>query len=219
MRSAVRAPIWLSGIPIPHRSIRLPLIVSTLVSAFAPPVLAQSTFDAVIEIPTGTSVKYEFDFCANRMRVDRFVPMPVVYPVNYGFIPATLKTDGDPLDVVVYTREAIMSGAIVAFRPIGVLRMYDGGLADEKIIGVPTSKVDASYDDVRTVDDLGLSHKQRLENFFRVYKQVSDGTSPVELRGFGDAAEAERIVQAARRLASERGTPEARTPCPKERND
>jgi inorganic pyrophosphatase len=182
---------------------------------FAPSALAQSTFDAVIEIPAGTSVKYEFDFCANRMRVDRFVQMPVVYPVNYGFIPATLKTDGDPLDVVVYTREAIMSGALVAFRPIGVLRMYDGGLADEKIIGVPTSKVDASYDSVRTIDDLGLSHKQRLENFFRVYKQVSDGTSPVELRGFGDAAEAERIVQAARRLASERGAPEARTRCPK----
>jgi inorganic pyrophosphatase len=215
MRSAVRASTWLIRISIQHRSIRLPLIISTLASAFAPPVLAQSTFDAVIEIPTGTSVKYEFDFCANRMRVDRFVQMPVVYPVNYGFIPATLKNDGDPLDVVVYTREAIMSGAIVGFRPIGVLRMYDGGLADEKIIGVPTSKVDASYDSVRSIDDLGLAHKQRLENFFRVYKQVSDGTSPVELRGFGNAAEAERIVQAARQLASERGAPEARTRCPK----
>ena len=210
-----RPPAWLSLTSIPNRAIRATLAIVVSFIAFATPGFAQSTFDAVIEIPTGTNVKYEFDFCANRMRVDRFVQMPVVYPVNYGFIPATLKNDGDPLDVVVYTREAIMSGAIVAFRPIGVLRMYDGGLADEKIIGVPASKVDASYDSVRTVDDLGLAHKQRLENFFRVYKQVSDGTSPVELRGFGDAAEAERIVQAARRLATERGAPEARTRCAK----
>ena len=60
-----------------------------------------SFFNAVIEIPRGSKVKYELDKATGMMYVDRILYSSVVYPHNYGFIPQTLCEDNDPLDVLV----------------------------------------------------------------------------------------------------------------------
>lgn len=188
----------------------IPLIAwVTIVAGSARAGSAQTPFDVVVEIPAGGSVKYEWDACAGRMRVDRFVQMPVAYPANYGFVAGTLGGDGDPLDALVYTREPLAPGTIVAARAIGVLRMTDAGEADEKVIAVPAVGVDPAYDSVRALEDLGPTEALRLERFFRVYKQLPEGAGPVELDGFGDAAEAEGMVQDARRAGGSTGAPEA----------
>ena len=62
---------------------------------------APSCFNAVIEIPRGSKVKYELDKATGMMFVDRILYSSVVYPHNYGFIPQTLCEDNDPLDVLV----------------------------------------------------------------------------------------------------------------------
>ena len=185
---------------------RIPFVAMVAVAAAgASAGSAQTPFDVVVEIPAGSAVKYEYDACARRMRVDRFVQMPVAYPANYGFIPGTLAGDGDPLDFLLFTREPLVPGAIVAARAIGVLRMVDGGEADEKVIAVPATGLDPAYDPVASLEDLGSAHVARLEQFFQVYKRLPEEESgAVVLHGFGDAAEAERMVQSARRSAEER---------------
>ena len=57
--------------------------------------------NVLVEIPQGSSVKYELDKEAGLMVVDRFIHASSVYPYNYGFIPHSLSEDGDPLDVLV----------------------------------------------------------------------------------------------------------------------
>ena len=57
-------------------------------------------FTAVVEIPTGSSVKYELDKLTGLLRLDRILFSAVYYPANYGFIPQTLAEDSDPLDVL-----------------------------------------------------------------------------------------------------------------------
>lgn len=149
-----------------------------------------------VEIPAGSFTKYEISE-EGLVFVDRFQSMPVVYPANYGSLPRTLGGDNDPLDGLVLTREALHPGVMIKFRPIGYLKMIDGGEADEKIIGVPSSDIDPTYDNIQDIDDLPAIELQRIEAFFRVYKQLPEGRKKVELNGYGNAEEARKMIQQA----------------------
>lgn len=148
-----------------------------------------------VEIPAGSFTKYEINE-EGLLFVDRFQSMPVAYPANYGSMPRTLAGDGDPLDALVLTREPLHPGVLIKFRPIGVLRMRDAGQGDEKIIGVPTDKVDPTYSGIRDLKDLPAIERDRIEAFFRVYKDLPKGRNPVELSGYGDAVEAKELIRA-----------------------
>lgn len=154
-------------------------------------------FFTVIEIPAGSFTKYEIDEDNGYVLVDRFQSMPVVYPANYGSIPSSLAGDGDPLDGLVFTREPIVPGAVIKVRAIGVLHMIDGGEQDSKIIAVPTSDIDPTYDNIRNIEDLPAIERQRIEAFFRVYKQLPEGRKVVELNGFSGENEAKSMVSEA----------------------
>ena len=146
-----------------------------------------------VEIPAGSFTKYETNE-DGLVFVDRFQSMPVAYPANYGSMPSTLAGDGDPLDALVLTREPLHPGVLISFRPIGVLRMVDKGEQDEKILGVPTDKVDPTYANIRDLADLPEIERQRIEAFFRIYKDLPAGRNTVELHGWGNAVEARRII-------------------------
>lgn len=159
----------------------------------AQPAKAPAELLLAVEIPAGSFTKYEIGE-DGLLHVDRFLAMPMAYPANYGSMPRTLAGDGDPLDALVLIRAPLHPGAVIRFHPVGVLRMVDGGEADEKIIGVPVDKVDASYAGIRDLADLPKAEIDRIEAFFRVYKQLPAGSKTVELHGWGDAAEARRIA-------------------------
>lgn len=150
----------------------------------------------LVEIPAGGFIKYESD-AEGRIFVDRFLSMPMAYPANYGSMPGTHAGDGDPLDALVLTRAPLHPGVLIRFRPLGVLRMIDGGDADEKIIGVPADDVDPTYAGIRTIDDLPAMERERIEAFFRVYKDLPAGSKRVELRGWGGVDEAKAVMRAA----------------------
>lgn len=156
-------------------------------------------FFALIEIPSGSSIKYEIDADTGHVFVDRFLSMPVAYPANYGSIPSSAGADGDPLDALVLSREAIAPGVLIKVRAIGLLSMIDDGDADDKIIAVPTSAIDPSYDSIQSIDDLPLIERNRILSFFRVYKQLPDpaDSERVELDGFRNAEDARKRVTAA----------------------
>ena len=147
-----------------------------------------------VEIPAGGFTKYELD-AQGLLYVDRYLQMPVAYPANYGSMPRSAGQDGDPLDALVLTRAPIQPGALIRFRPVAVLHMVDGGVADDKIIGVPADRVDPTYGAIRDVGDLPQAERDRIEAFFRVYKELPKGKpNPVRLNGYGDAAEAKALI-------------------------
>jgi len=151
-----------------------------------------------VEIPAGSFTKYEINE-DGLLFVDRFQSMPVAYPANYGSMPRTLAGDGDPLDALVLTREPLHPGVLIRFRPIGYLKMTDKGEHDEKVIGVPTDKIDPTYAGIRDLSDLPLIERQRIEAFFRVYKDLPEGRNPVTLDGWGNAAAARELIREAMR--------------------
>ncbi len=154
---------------------------------------------AAIEIPAGSFIKYELDKVTGHPVVDRFQSVPMIYPANYGVISQTLAGDGDSLDVLVYTRVPIQTGALILVRPIGVLKMIDGGEQDDKIIAVPAVTVDPTYAGINTIEDLPLIERERLEFFFRTYKSLPPGRKIVDLRGLHPAAVARELIVSATR--------------------
>ena len=129
----------------------------------------------VVEIPQGSAVKYEVDH-ASGADVRRSVPVhPANYPAAYGFIPGTLAGDGDPADALVLMPAAVVPGAVIRARPIGMLRMEDEKGPDEKIICVPHDRVHPQYSGIETIDDLPRITRSAIEHFFGSYKDLEDG--------------------------------------------
>jgi inorganic pyrophosphatase len=150
---------------------------------------------AMIEIPAGGQVKYELDEASGRMEVDRFLSMPVAYPVNYGILPCTEGGDGDPLDVLVLTRIPVDPGALIRVRAVGVLRMRDAGEEDDKLVVVPLSAVDPAYDEIATLDDVPAAQLESIEAFFEVYKALPEPGGRVELGGWEGPEVARAIIR------------------------
>ncbi len=171
--------------------------------AFPQPNDNTQEFFTAIEIPAGSITKYEIDAATGHVFVDRYQSMPVVYPANYGSITSSLGGDGDPLDALVYSREPIVPGALIRVRAIGVMKMIDGGEVDDKIVAVPASSIDPTYDAIKDISDLPEIEQQRLQAFFRVYKQLPDAGKVAELDGFRDASSAREEVSAAIRAYAE----------------
>ena len=107
--------------------------------------------------------------------VDRFLYTPMRYPGNYGFVPHTLSDDGDPIDVLVCNSRAIIPGAILNCRPIGVLKMEDDGGFDEKIIAVPSERVSRRFDAINNYTDLPPITRDQVTHFFEHYKDLEPG--------------------------------------------
>jgi inorganic pyrophosphatase len=149
--------------------------------------------NVVVEIPEGSAVKYEVDKVSGAVFVDRFLFTPTVYPAAYGFIPGTLAEDGDPVDALVMTPSAVVPGAVVRARPIGMLLMQDEKGPDEKIICVPDDRVHPQYSRVETIDDLPPITRAAIEHFFRCYKDLED-EKWVKLQGWAGKADAEATI-------------------------
>lgn len=150
----------------------------------------------VIEIPQSSSIKYEVDKESGAVFVDRFLFTAMYYPFNYGFIPNTLADDGDPTDVLVISREPVVPGSVVRARPIGMLEMEDEEGIDTKIIAVPVSKLDNTYENVKEVADLPEGVLNKIKHFFEHYKELESGKW-VKVKSFKDSATAKADIQKA----------------------
>ena len=127
-------------------------------------------FYAVIEISKGAKNKYELDKETGMLKLDRVLFTSTHYPANYGFIPRTLASDADPLDVLVLCSEQIHPMTIVECKPIGVLKMVDNGVSDEKILAVPIN--DPNYNTYEDVSMLPVHRFDEIKHFFEVYKSL-----------------------------------------------
>ena len=150
--------------------------------------------NVVIEVPIGGEpIKYEMDKAAGALVVDRFLYTAMRYPGNYGFIPHTLSNDGDPCDVLIANTRAIVPGAVMSVRPVGVLLMEDEAGGDEKIIAVPVPRLTRRYENIRTYTDLPAITLQQIQHFFEHYKDL-EPRKWVKALGWRDAAEAKKII-------------------------
>ena len=124
--------------------------------------------NVIIEVPIGGEpIKYEMDKAAGTMVVDRFLYTSMRYPGNYGFIPHTLSEDGDPVDLLVISQRTLVPGAVIAVRPVGVMKMVYTDLPEIQV--------------------------QQIEHFFQHYKDLETGKW-ARTDGWGSAEEARALI-------------------------
>ena len=127
-------------------------------------------FNAIIEIPFGSSVKYELDKHSGLIKLDRVLYSAVYYPANYGFIPQTLAEDDDPLDVLVLCQETVVPLTLIHARTIGLMTMLDAGKKDHKIIAVALD--DPEFNTYTEAEQMPPHRSTMLRRFFQDYKQL-----------------------------------------------
>ena len=127
-------------------------------------------FNVIIEVPTGSNNKYEYNAEYDIFELDRVLFSSVHYPGCYGFIPQTLGGDGDPLDVVVLTGEPMITGSVLSARPVGYLKMTDDKGQDEKILAVPVN--DPRFNERLKLEDIRQHVLLEIEHFFKIYKDL-----------------------------------------------
>ena len=149
--------------------------------------------EVTIEIPKGQRNKYEVDHETGKVYLDRYLFTSMGYPLDYGFIDHTLGDDGDPLDALVITPEPVFPGVIVKARPLGVFKMTDEAGGDDKLLCVLD---DVRYDNYQDISDVSDFLKDEIEHFFVHYKDL-EPNKDVTGSGWGDKAEAEKILDAA----------------------
>ena len=148
-------------------------------------------FNAIIEIPFGSSVKYELDKVSGLIKLDRVLYSAVYYPANYGFIPQTLAEDDDPLDVLVLCQETVVPLTLIHSRTIGLMTMIDAGKKDHKIISVATE--DPEFNSYREAAEMPPHRLTMLRRFFQDYKQLEG--KAVEVDQIQPAKEAYPIIE------------------------
>ncbi len=144
---------------------------------------APEEINVFVEIPQGSSIKYEVDKDSGLLFVDRFLHTAMSYPFNYGFVPQTDADDGDAVDVLLISSMPVTPGSVVRARPIGMLEMEDEAGMDNKILAVPVKKIDPDYVDIEDIDDISEHTKNKIKHFFENMKSLEKGKW-VKLKNF-----------------------------------
>ncbi len=146
--------------------------------------------NAIIEIPQGSRAKYELDKETGLLKLDRVLYSSVYYTANYGFIPRTYCDDGDPLDILVLSQISMQPLCLVEAKIVGVMRMLDGGEADDKLIAVCANDMSVNY--INDIDELPPHFITEMQHFFEEYKKLEKKV--VKIEEFQGARLAKKIL-------------------------
>lgn len=148
--------------------------------------------NVVVEIPTGSSHKIEWNRDLAVFQLDRVEPAIFAKPTNYGFIPQTLDEDGDELDALIITNEPLTTGIFLEAKVIGVMKFEDDGEVDDKVIVVPADDR-TTGNAINSLEDLPQQLLKQIEHHFTHYKDLKKAGSTI-VKGFGDTEEAKAII-------------------------
>ncbi|MDD4662122.1 MAG: inorganic diphosphatase [Candidatus Pacebacteria bacterium] len=148
-----------------------------------------------VEIPKGSRQKYELNEETKKIELNRTIYGPVSFPFEYGHIEGTLAEDGDPLDALILTNEATFPGCIVNSRIIGMLSMEDEGGIDNKVIAVPSAKINPRFSHINDISDLTDFEKNSIKEFFEIYKRM-EPNKWVKVKEFVNSEEAIKAIEA-----------------------
>ncbi len=149
--------------------------------------------NVVVEIPTGSNHKIEWDRKNACFMLDRIEPIAFAKPTNYGFIPQTLDEDGDELDVLLITDQPLTTGIYTQARILGVMKFVDDGEVDDKIIAVVADDRN-NGDAIQSLEDLPKRLIEQIEFHFNHYKDLKKpGTT--EVKEFAGVDEAKKVIK------------------------
>lgn len=153
-------------------------------------------FHVIVDIPKGSTNKYEYDEEGGYYKLDRTIYHSMYFPFDYGFIPQTHAGDGDATDVCLLLTSPTFSGCVIKARPIGMIKTEDQDGEDAKILAVPLSKVDPRFDEIKSIEDLPKHVQEEFLIFFKEVKKLEvTKYDKVVIHGFGTIEEAKAEIE------------------------
>ncbi len=168
------------------------ILITNLVTDLPPGPNPPDIIYAVIEIPMRSRNKYQYDEQLGFFYLDRVLPSPFGYPLDYGFVPQTKSDDGDALDILVMLYESAFPGCVLKVRPIGVARMKDEKGMDDKIMAV--AEADPRLNNLHELSDLGDFWYRGITHFFKEYKRLNMPEQWAEIVEWQGRKEAQQII-------------------------
>jgi inorganic pyrophosphatase len=147
--------------------------------------------EVVVEIPSGSRNKYEFDEKTGVIRLDRVLSSAVYYNFEYGYIEGTRADDGDHTDALVLLAEPTFPGCRINARPVGGLRMRDDKGDDFKVLCVALG--DPQHAHIKHLDQVPAQRLKEIEHFFATYKLLED--KRVDVSGWADLDDALQLLR------------------------
>lgn len=142
---------------------------------------APEVVNVIVEVPAGSRNKYEYEPEMGVIMRDRVLPGNIRYPADYGFVPSTISTDGEPLDIMVAAYDPVFSGCMLRARVIGALDMSGEEGIEPNIFAVPDG--DPRFEDISTLEDLPEQNLREIEQFFIAFKRL-EGDEEAEASGW-----------------------------------
>ncbi len=159
-----------------------------------PSVIKQQIY-VVIETPRGSAFKYDYDFGFDLFRMNKILPLGMVFPFDFGFIPSTKAEDGDPLDVLLLLDEPGLQGTLVPARPIAVLEASQKEKGEEfrndRIVAV--GEFSQHYKGIHHIKQLNAGLPEQIEIFFKQYNLLA-GKEFIPL-GWQDGGKAFELIK------------------------
>lgn len=160
---------------------------------------SKMTCQAILEAPAGSRVKVYYDPESHRFRIGKFLPLGMVFPLDFAFIPSTLAGDGDPFDLLIMPEASLPVGSIMTVRILGILeaeqfKAHKRPRRNDRVIArLAQSRLFAKVDHI---DQLGETFVEELSTFFSTYKRLRGQTYNVIGVGGPDRA-ADLILEGA----------------------
>jgi inorganic pyrophosphatase len=128
----------------------------------------------VIESPRGSQIKFKYLPRLASFAVSYILPTGSVFPRDFGFIPSTLGSDGDPLDILVLLDAPTFAGCIIPTRVIGAIEaeQTEEGVTvrNDRLIGIATAAHE--YARIESIDELDPMIVKEIEHFYTSYNEM-----------------------------------------------
>ena len=160
------------------------------------PTTTKGLIRIVVETPRGAAAKLSFDPGTEVFQYSRPLPVGIVYPYDWGFVPSTLGEDGDPLDGLVIHQASTAPGVVIKCDLLGALRVKqkdEGGkiMRNDRYVFCP-HKEDAP-DEPIAADHVPDHLRREIEQFFLA--SVLGTGKRIKFKGWQDASEARTAIK------------------------
>jgi inorganic pyrophosphatase len=132
--------------------------------------MSNTIINVIIEVSKDSNLKYEYDSTETKLQLDRILPYQLKYPFNYGYVPDTIGSDGQPLDVILLLDESLPPGTKIKCKIIGGFKYSDEKGKDGKLIVCPANDVDNRFIYINDISNLKPTTLNKIRYFFENYK-------------------------------------------------
>ena len=133
----------------------------------------QGTCRAIIETPKGCRNKFDYDPASNLFMLGGLLPEGMMFPFDFGFIPATRAEDGDPADIMVLMDAPAHTGCLIDVRILGIIEAEQTEDGETQINNRVLGAAVHSYDNLhlKSINDVSKTLLRQVEQFFVSYNK------------------------------------------------